>query len=130
MELVYGVPAGALPGISEKRRNRLELRRRLLRDIWGEDEMNKPLNLKLDITGEARALMEERMILESDVIQVMSSYNDSGEAVLGERHGTAGYTATHRKCDVLGQIHRKWRHIYRTPRLQPPYDYRDEVNHA
>ena len=82
LELVYGVPAGAPPGISEKRRNRLELRRRLLRDIWGENELDKPLNFGLEITEEARALMEERMILESDVIQVMSSYHDSGEAVL------------------------------------------------
>ena len=82
LELVYGAAAGAPPGISEKRRNRLELRRRLLRDIWGEDEMDVPLDFRLEITGEARALMEERMVLDTDVVSVMRAYHASGEAVL------------------------------------------------
>ena len=82
LELVYGAAAGAPPGISEKRRNRLELRRRLLRNIWGEDEMDVPLDFRLEITGEARALMEERMVLDTDVVSVMRAYHASGEAVL------------------------------------------------
>ncbi len=82
LELVYGAGAGSPPGISEKRRNRLELRRRLLRELWGEDEMQKPLDFRLDITDEARALMEERMILDTDVLSVMRHYRESGEAVL------------------------------------------------
>ncbi len=82
LELAYGARAGSPPGISEKRRNRLELRGRLLREFWGEDEMKKPLDFRLGITDEARALMEERMILDTDVLQVMESYRESGEAVL------------------------------------------------
>ena len=75
-------PAGAPPGISEKRRNRLELRRRFLREIYMEDERVEPLGFRLDITDEARALMEERMILDSDVAYVMQQYRRRGEAVL------------------------------------------------
>ena len=82
IELVYGAPASSPPGISEKRRNRLELRRGLLRELWGEDEMKKPLGFRLEITDEARALMEERMILDTDVLSVMEHYRESGEAVL------------------------------------------------
>ena len=37
LELIYSAPAGSPPGISEKRKNRLSLKQRLLRDIWKED---------------------------------------------------------------------------------------------
>ena len=47
-----------------------------------EDERVEPLGFRLDITDEARALMEERMILDSDVAYVMQQYRRSGEAVL------------------------------------------------
>ena len=82
LELVYGVQPASPPGISEKRRNRLELRRRMLREIWGEDETVEKLDFRLDITDEARALMDERMVLDTDVARVMQRYRESGEAVL------------------------------------------------
>ncbi len=82
LELVYGAAAGAAPGISEKRRNRLELKRRMLREIWMEDDAMEALGFKLEFTGEARALMEERMVLDTDVAGVMRAYRASGEAVL------------------------------------------------
>ena len=81
LELVYGAPAGAPPGISEKRRNRLELRRRFLRHAGEEEPMEKP-EFALTLTDEARALMEQRMVLDTDVIAVMRAYRESGEAVL------------------------------------------------
>lgn len=87
LELVYGVQAAQTPGISEKRRNRLLLKQTLLRDIWGEDVQKKDLGFRLDITDEARALMEERMILDTDVQQVMQRYRASGEAVLENESG-------------------------------------------
>ena len=82
LELIYGANAGDPPGISEKRRNRLELKRSLLREIWGECETMENPEFKLDITDEARALMEERMVLDTDVARVMQRYRESGEAVL------------------------------------------------
>ena len=87
LELVYGVQAAQTPGISEKRRNRLLLKQTLLRDIWGEDVQKKDLGFRLDITDEACALMEERMILDTDVQQVMQRYRESGEAVLEDDSG-------------------------------------------
>ena len=87
LELVYGVSASETPGISEKRRNRLYLKQSLLRGIWGEDVKNEPLGFRLDITDEARALMEQRMVLDTDVQRVMKAYLDSGEAVLENDSG-------------------------------------------
>ena len=82
LELVYASPAGAPPGISEKRRNRLELRRRFLREAFGEEEPMEALGFELMITAEARELMEARMILDTDVAAVMRRYRETGEAVL------------------------------------------------
>ena len=82
LELVYGAAAGAPPGISEKRRNRLELKRRMLREIWMEDDAMERLDFKLEFTDEARALMEARMVLDTDVVRVMRAYRESGDAVV------------------------------------------------
>ena len=54
LELVYGAPPLSPPGISEKRRNRLELRRRILRELFGEDETVEKLPFRLEITDEAK----------------------------------------------------------------------------
>ena len=43
--------------------------------------MEKP-EFTLTLTDEARALMEQRMVLDTDVIAVMRAYRESGEAVL------------------------------------------------
>ena len=82
LELIYGAPSGSPPGISEKRRNRLELKRRMLREIWMEDDAMEKLDFKLEFTDEARALMEARMVLDTDVVRVMRAYRESGDAVV------------------------------------------------
>ncbi|MGI6152035.1 MAG: pyridine nucleotide-disulfide oxidoreductase/dicluster-binding protein [Christensenellales bacterium] len=82
LELVYGPPAGAPPDISEKRRNRLSLKNRLLKELWGEDAMEKDWGFTLTITEEARLQMDDRMILDSDVYAVMQAYRETGDAIL------------------------------------------------
>ena len=81
LELVYGTDAGAPPDISKKRFNRLTLRNELLRDLWGEEVEKVELPYKLEFTEEARAMMDDRMILVGDVIAVLSAMHDSGEAI-------------------------------------------------
>lgn len=81
LELVYGTDAGAPPDISEKRYNRLTLKNELLRDIWGEETMNMNLPYKLEFDEAALKMMDERMILKSDVISVIDAYRESGEAI-------------------------------------------------
>ena len=81
LELVYGTDAGAPPDISEKRYNRLTLKKELLRDIWGEETMNMDLPYKLEFDEAALKMMDERMILKSDVISVIDAYRESGEAI-------------------------------------------------
>jgi hypothetical protein len=87
LELVYGTDAGAPPDISEKRYNRLNLKRELLWELWQEETAEMKLDYELRYTGEARERMDSRMILTDDVIGVMNAYRESGEAILDSESG-------------------------------------------
>ena len=81
LELVYGTDAGTPPDISEKRYNRLSLKRELLRELWGESMEEEKLDFEIIFTDECLHMMDERMILKSDVIGVVKGYKQSGEAI-------------------------------------------------
>ena len=82
LELVYGTNAGSPPDISEKRYNRLTLRRDLLREIWNEETEEVDVGFKIEYTPEVVALMDDRMILKSDIIQVLQELRKTGEAIM------------------------------------------------
>ena len=87
LELVYGTDAGAPPDISEKRRNRLSLKKELLWELWHEETAEMKLDYVLEYTVEARQLMDGRMILTDDVIAVLNSFRETGEAILDDETG-------------------------------------------
>lgn len=87
LELIYNAPAGDPPDISGKRRNRLTLKNKLLKEIWGEDVIETGYDFTLRMTDEARAQMDQRMILDTDVYEVMRAYRESGEAVVEKDTG-------------------------------------------
>ena len=87
LELVYGTDAGAPPDISEKRYNRLNLKRELLWELWQEETAEMKLDYELNYTEEARRLMDSRMILTDDVIAVLDDYRKTGEAILDSETG-------------------------------------------
>ena len=84
LELVYGTDAGTPPDISEKRYNRLTLKKELLQEIWQEEPMESKLDFQLEYTPQARESMDERMILMDDVAAVLTDYRLTKEAVLDE----------------------------------------------
>ena len=87
LELCYGTDAGAPPDISEKRRNRLALKKELLLDLWQEETAEMKLDFELNYTDEARRMMDDRMILTDDVIAVLQDFRRTGEAVLDAEDG-------------------------------------------
>ena len=82
LELVYGTHAGSPPDISEKRYNRLTLRRDLLKEIWNEETEEVDVGFKIEYTPEVTALMDDRMILKSDIIAVLQELRKTGEAIM------------------------------------------------
>ncbi len=87
LELVYGAAADNCPDISAKRYNRLGLKQQLLKELWGEELKMEDLGFEVEYTPEAEERMDDRMILRSDVIQVLQHLRESGEAVLEEDSG-------------------------------------------
>lgn len=87
LELVYGTDAGAPPDISEKRYNRMRLKNDLLREVWNEEVYDVGPDFDIRYTQEALELMDQRMILKSDVIEVLKYARESGEAILDQESG-------------------------------------------
>ena len=87
LELVYGTSADHCPDISAKRYNRLGLKQQLLKDYWHEDVEEVELGFTIDYTDEAIAMMDDRMILKTDVIRVLQHLKETGEAILDEETG-------------------------------------------
>ena len=120
LELVYGTDAGAPPDISEKRFNRLTLKNDLLRELWLEEPMEKRLPYKLDFTDEARAMMDDRMILVEDVIAVIDAVRETGECIFDDESGlliarrrvgnATFWVKFAREEDGHYLVHRAWSH--------------------
>ena len=86
LELVYGTGDDTVPDLSRRRKNRLELKQKLLREIWKED-MRMEEMLPVRYAQGAMEEMEDRMILKSDVDAVLRAYEESGAAVFDQEHG-------------------------------------------
>ena len=87
LELVYGTSADHCPDISAKRYNRLGLKEELLREVWNEEVEAAMLGFTIDYTPEAEVMMDDRMILKTDVIRVLQSLRETAEAILDEETG-------------------------------------------
>jgi hypothetical protein len=59
-----------MPTLSERQAHRKELKRRLLSEVWGEEELPQPVSLPgytVNISEEVLALIDERLILVTDL---------------------------------------------------------------
>ncbi len=126
LELCYGTDAGSPPDISEKRKNRLELKNELLQEVWMEEAMEKKLDYPLAFTPEARDMMDDRMILVEDVIAVLEDFRESGEAIEDEdgllvarrRVGNATFWVKFSREDGGFLVHRAWSHRMRVEKRE------------
>lgn len=99
LELVYGTSGGTAPDLSEKRRNRIALKQRLLESVWGEKALaHEDIGFTVTFTDEARAMMDDRMILDTDVIATLKDSRESGMSV--ENRETGKLVARHRIGNV------------------------------
>lgn len=119
LELIYGTAAGAPPDISEKRYNRLKLKNHLLELLWGEEILPVELGFQLEYTKEALEMMDDRMILKSDVEEVMKACHETGEALLDmetgllvsrKRLGNVTFWVKYTKTDNGYLVHRAYSH--------------------
>ena len=119
LELVYGTSADHCPDISEKRFNRLSLRNELLKEIWKEEVDEVELDFTIDYTPEAIAMMDDRMILKTDVIRVLQNLKETGEAIFDgdsglcvtrARLGNVTFWVKYTETETGFMVHRAYSH--------------------
>ena len=119
LELVYGTSADHCPDISQKRYNRLNLKNELLQEVWNEEVEAVDLGFTIEYTPEAVTMMDDRMILKTDVIRVLQNLKETGEAILdGEtglcvtraRLGNVTFWVKYTETETGYLVHRAYSH--------------------
>jgi hypothetical protein len=83
-----------LPTVTERRNNRVYLKRTLLKTYWGEDmELKEPVyDFELVIGDELKASMDEQRILEGEIYEVVDFLRQTGRRVRNAETGShSGY---------------------------------------
>ena len=78
LELLYGINPQEAVDISKKRFNRLYFKEKMLEKYWNETTCISKPSPEIQITNDGRKEMNQRMILESDVREVMSTLESNG----------------------------------------------------
>jgi Fe-S oxidoreductase len=92
-------PAGRPdPGLSHRQENRARLKRRLLRELWGEAAGEEGSPMRLEVGPEVLERLERRMILLEDVRRVIEHAESTGEKLEDVQAGR--FLASHRPAAV------------------------------
>jgi len=83
MDLIFGSEQESLiqqanPGYSQRQENRERLKISLLREIWGETVEDSRKDVKIIIPESVRRVMEDRMILDDDIVKVIAHAESTG----------------------------------------------------
>ncbi|TWH48730.1 pyridine nucleotide-disulfide oxidoreductase/dicluster-binding protein [Sporomusa sp. KB1] len=92
LDLIFGDKTGKIAarppvGYSQRHENRARLKNTLLREIWGEAVQDKPALVKLVISDELSSLMEDSLILVSDLQQVVEYAERTGNRLQNSTNG-------------------------------------------
>ena len=122
LDLLYSdgnAAARADPGFSARQENRGRLKRRLLRDVWGEDMNESATDIELVVAAEVQADLEKKLILLDDIRQTIRHAESSGAKLVDQNSGH--FVACHRPVRItywveytVGQgryhVHRAYSH--------------------
>lgn len=95
LDLIYGSDPAAdaerpAPGFSQRHENRARLKRKLLKEVWGEEMDGTQASyeaIPLRMTGEVQARLEERLILVEDIQRVIEHAERTGRKLLNPETG-------------------------------------------
>ncbi len=100
LDLVFPAPGAADPaarpdpGFSRRRDNRVRLKVRLLRELWGENMSDPVPEIDLIVPEDVRAEMERKLILVEDVARAIAQAEATGKKL--KNKATGHLIATHR----------------------------------
>lgn len=75
------------PGLSNRQENRARLRNSLLQDVWGEPVEEQQSAVKVMIPDSVQQILEDRMILVSDIVQVINHAEKTGRKLKSQDTG-------------------------------------------
>lgn len=95
LDLIYGSDPAAdaehpAPGFSQRHENRARLKRKLLKEVWGEEMDGTQASyeaIPLRTTAEVQARLEERLILVEDIQRVIEHAERTGRKLLNPETG-------------------------------------------
>lgn len=87
-----------MPNLSERHKNRAQLKKKLLKELWNEDQENFLQMNHLVIPDEVWRVMDERYILLEDIEKVILHSQETGERFYNPEDGS--YLASLRIQDV------------------------------
>jgi glutamate synthase (NADPH) small chain len=77
------------PGYSQRHENRARLKRKLIKEVWGEEMLGLPNydKITLNIPADVQSRMEERLILVEDIRQVIAHAEGTGRRLTNPQTG-------------------------------------------
>lgn len=88
LDIVFGLESRVQPTVSERRENRLLLKQQVLKQFWNEDIAMEKKNVSLTISPELKAKLDRCLILESDLISVIETCEQTGNKLFDLEKGT------------------------------------------
>jgi len=88
LDLVFGLEQRPQPTVSERRENRLRLKTMLLKEYENEDFNMEMKESKLTISSGLREKLDAGMILESDILTLIETCEQSGNKILDPEKGS------------------------------------------
>lgn len=85
LELIYGKDDTDSPSLSQRRYNRAKVKKQLLEEVWKESVMEKQNEIQITLHEGVEALLDERMILEEDIIKVIEQAEKTKCAILDRK---------------------------------------------
>ncbi|HHT64271.1 MAG: pyridine nucleotide-disulfide oxidoreductase/dicluster-binding protein [Bacillota bacterium] len=92
LDVLFGLnrPRRKPPTISERRNNRVILKRKLRKEFWKEEVVKEPMEnkIKLEISPQLKQKLHDQMILEIDVQSVVEYCESSGRKIVDVHTGS------------------------------------------
>ncbi|HXZ14743.1 MAG TPA: heterodisulfide reductase-related iron-sulfur binding cluster, partial [Roseiarcus sp.] len=125
LDLIFASPDGGDPaarpdpGFSRRRDNRVRLKARMLREVWGEHMSEPEPDFELVIPDDVRADMERKLILVEDVVRAVAEAERTGRKLMDKASGRSIATlrigeftcwAEYERTDEGVVLRRAWGH--------------------
>lgn len=87
LELVYGDDEQKTPDISDRRYNRYRLKKEILEEVYAETMETRERDYHLVVSEEVRETLDRRMILLTDLYDVIDQMQETGDAIKDDETG-------------------------------------------